>query len=425
MFDPYHRWLAIPLGQRPPTYYQVLGISLHETDPEVINEAAIRQTTHVRNYQTGPYAAECTRVLNEIGKARATLLNPAKRKEYDARLQIVPEKHAEHFQLGKYTLVERVGKGRHATVYKALCQDQVVAVKVLPRTRDKDPQRAHRFQQEAQLARRMQHVHVMSILDAGEDHGLHYLVMEYLEGPTLHDLLVRRTKLSPAEAVRIIHQALLGMQHLHEHGLTHRCLEPSSLMLALDAASRRPIVKILDSCMSRVLGDEGMTDYWAPERARANQCDIRADIYSLGCILYQSLTGHPPFPDVSPVRQMLRHATETPRPPREINPDVPEGLELIVNWMMAKNPSERYPTPERAAQALSAYLMSDEAAEEVREQEVTLVPLVAPAQTRRWQRRDWLVLGIGAAAVLLLEGIVWLLTIGLRTGGGRNSKTGK
>jgi hypothetical protein len=90
MFDPYHRWLAIPPGQRPPTYYQLLGVAPDENDAEVITEAALRQTSHVRTYQTGPHAAECTALLNEIGQARATLLNAAKRKEYDARLAAPP-----------------------------------------------------------------------------------------------------------------------------------------------------------------------------------------------------------------------------------------------------------------------------------------------------------------------------------------------
>ena len=89
-FDPYHRWLAIPRGQRPPTYYQLLGVAADEADPEVIEEAALRQTSHVRTYQTGPYGQQATAVLNELGQARATLLNPEKRKEYDARLPRPP-----------------------------------------------------------------------------------------------------------------------------------------------------------------------------------------------------------------------------------------------------------------------------------------------------------------------------------------------
>ena len=101
----------------------------------------------------------------------------------------------------------------------------------------------------------------------------------------------------------------------------------------------------------------GTPDYMAPEQARdPRAADIRADIYSLGCVLYHLLTGQPPFPDTNIISQMIRHATEPPRPLKEFNPAVPDGLQQIVNWMMAKDPGQRYPTPERAAQALQVFL---------------------------------------------------------------------
>src|SRR5262249_60902729 len=101
----------------------------------------------------------------------------------------------------------------------------------------------------------------------------------------------------------------------------------------------------------------GTPDYMAPEQARdARQADIRSDIYSLGCVLYHLLDGRPPFPDTNIISQMIRHATEPPRPLREVNPAVPDGLQQIVNWMLAKDPAQRYPTPERAAQALKVFL---------------------------------------------------------------------
>ena len=104
----------------------------------------------------------------------------------------------------------------------------------------------------------------------------------------------------------------------------------------------------------------GTPDYMAPEQARdAHAADIRADIYSLGCVLYHLLAGQPPFPDTNIISQMIRHATETPRPLKEFNPAVPDGLQQIVNWMMAKDPAKRYPTPERAAQALQVFLAAE------------------------------------------------------------------
>src|SRR5205085_4214092 len=104
----------------------------------------------------------------------------------------------------------------------------------------------------------------------------------------------------------------------------------------------------------------GTPDYMAPEQARdPRAADIRSDIYSIGCIFYHLLAGHPPFPDTNIISQMIRHATETPRPLKELNPAVPDGLQQVVNWMLAKDPGQRYPTPDRAAQALQVFHLSD------------------------------------------------------------------
>jgi len=204
-------------------------------------------------------------------------------------------------------------------------------------------------------------------------------VMEYLEGETLDDVLAGRKRLPPQDGVRLVHQALLGLQHIHEQGMVHRDLKPSNLML-VPAPTRdttlKSNVKILDIGLAREFFDEnspapsedmeltgegvllGTPDYLAPEQARdPRTIDIRADIYSLGCVLYHVLTGQPPFPDKNILTQMIRHATEKPKELQEFNPSIPEGLSQIVSWMIAKKPEERYPTPARAAQALDAYML--------------------------------------------------------------------
>jgi eukaryotic-like serine/threonine-protein kinase len=200
--------------------------------------------------------------------------------------------------------------------------------------------------------------------------------MEFLEGDTLDEVIARRSKMLPGEAVRLIYQALQGLQHIHEQGLVHRDLKPANLMLvgAGPESTLRSTVKILDIGLGRTLFDEatgeaevggltgegvllGTPDYMSPEQARdPRYTDIRADIYSLGCVLYHILAGQPPFPDTNIISQMIRHATETPKPLKSFNPAVPEGLQQILNWMTAKDPAQRYPTPERAAQALQSFL---------------------------------------------------------------------
>jgi serine/threonine protein kinase len=301
--------------------------------------------------------------------------------EYQAALLV--RGHAEGFFLNEYKILDRLGKGRMAGVYKAQHGlGQIVAIKVLPPSKAQDPNLLNRFQREAHLAIRLKHPNIVRAFQMGQAGDLHYLVMEYLEGETLEDVLNHRGKLTPPEAVRLIHQALEGLQHIHSHGLVHRDLKPSNIMLVAQPGSAEMIllatVKILDMGLGRSLFeagssqqsaaqfDPGLTgegvvlgtpDYMAPEQARdARVADIRADIYSLGCVLYQLLAGQPPFPDTNIISQMIRHATEPAAPLRQFNPSVPDGLQQIVNWMMAKEPSQRYPTPERAAQALQVFL---------------------------------------------------------------------
>jgi serine/threonine protein kinase len=291
--------------------------------------------------------------------------------------------HADHFFLNQYKLLDRIGKGRMAGVYKAVHNlGHVVAIKVLPPSKARDPNLLARFQREARLAVRLKHPNVVRTFHMGSALGLVYIVMEYLEGETLEEVLKRRGRLPPAEGVRLIHQTLLGLQHIHEQGMIHRDIKPANLMLVPPRLEGAPdttfhaTVKIMDIGLGRAMFDEndptsgeenfqlttegamlGTPDYLAPEQARdAHSADIRADIYSVGCVLYHVLTGQTPFPEKNAFQQIVRHATEQPRPMNQLEPAIPDGLQQIVNWMMAKDPNQRYPTPERAAQALQVFL---------------------------------------------------------------------
>jgi serine/threonine protein kinase len=309
-----------------------------------------------------------------------TLVAGGQLTEYQANL--LGKGHADDFFLNQYRILDRLGQGRMAGVYKAQHQlGQTVAIKVLPPSRAKEAYTLARFQREATLSMKLKHPNVVRSFQVGEARGLNYLVMEHLDGETLEEVLHRRKRLPPNEAVRVLHQALTGLQHIHEQGLIHRDLKPGNLMLVPGHQAGEPdttlqaTVKILDIGLGRQLFDEnaptppessqltregailGTPAYLAPEQARnAHAVDIRADIYSLGCVLFQCLTGQTPFADTNVLNQMIRHATETPRALKELNPTVPDGLQLVVSTMLAKDPAQRYPTPERAAQALQPFL---------------------------------------------------------------------
>jgi serine/threonine-protein kinase len=284
--------------------------------------------------------------------------------------------------LGPYKVRHRIGRGRLVGVYEAVHPNgQVVAIKVLPPAKAADPTVLARFQREARLAMRLQHPNVIRTFQAGEHKGTHYLVMELLKGETLKDVLVRRGQLPPVEAIRLLYQAFQGLQHVHEQGLVHRDLEPANLMLLPGGADQGDTtlgstVKILDIGLGRAVFDEGSWGggpvqlttagdklgtplYMAPEQAKdPRQADIRSDIYSLGCILYHALAGHPPFEDPSPIRLMLRHANEPPPRLASLNLAVPPRLQEVLDGMLTKDPALRFPTPGQAALELRQFLMT-------------------------------------------------------------------
>jgi serine/threonine protein kinase len=292
--------------------------------------------------------------------------------EYQAEL--LRRRRVDNFFLGEYKLLEIIGKGRMAGVFKGVHRlGDAVAVKVLPPSKAREPQAFGRFQREARLALKLDHPNVVRTLQAGDDRGLHFIVMEFLDGETLEDVLKQRGKLPAAEAIPLLHQALLGLQHLHEQDIVHRDLKPANLML-LSGSDGKAALKILDVGLGRALFDEGEPgagaiqvtaqgeilgdpDYMAPEQADdSHSADMRADIYSLGCVFYHALTGQPPFPDSNPVRKLIRHHTEAPRPLKSFNVVVPDGFEIVLDKMLAKDRALRFATPEQAVRELRPFV---------------------------------------------------------------------
>ena len=283
---------------------------------------------------------------------------------------------ADGFVLGGYTIRSQVGKGQMGGVYKAVhALGQTVALKILPASRAVDQRLLGRFRREARLLVRLDHPHVVKAFQVGEAGGRHFIVMEFLEGETLDRVAARRGKLPAPEAVRLVRQALAGLQHLHERGMVHRDLKPANLMVVPGGGetTRGGVVKILDIGVGRGLAgegggepiDHGLTvegavvgtpDYMAPEQARdARAADVRADLYSLGCVLYHLAAGRPPFDGAGVMTQILKHATEPPPPLTLFAPDLPPGLQAVVFRMLAKNPADRFPTPAAASAALAGF----------------------------------------------------------------------
>jgi serine/threonine protein kinase len=283
-----------------------------------------------------------------------------------------------NFFFNEFRILERIGKGRMAGVYRAVDPNgRLAAIKVLPPSKAEDRQILARFQREAQLASQLDHACIVRTLHWGELRGLHYLVMEYAEGDTLEAVMEDRGRLMPREAARIGLLTALGLQHLLEKGMVHRDLKPGNLMLCPAPLREENTmlcrVKILDIGLGRILFNPddmdatggltsdgtilGTPDYMSPEQSRdASRADIRSDLYSLGCILYHTLTGEPPFKDDNLVRQILRHATQQPASLRERNPEVPAELEHIVLRLLSKDPKQRPDTPAQAAEALKRIL---------------------------------------------------------------------
>ncbi len=347
------------------------------------------------------------------------------------QLDFIVKGKAGKLRLDDYLLIDRIGVGRMAGIYKARKGGQTVAVKILPPSKAKEAATFARFQREGRLAARLKHPNVVRTFDMGEADGLHYIAMEYLEGETLEDVLKRRGKLPAEEVTRLLRQALEGLEHLHEQDVVHRDLKPANLMLTSVPRSTAPAVgkettagstvKLLDVGLGRTLFDdapEGQVDltgagdllgtvaYMAPEQARdAHQADVRSDLYSLGCIAYHALTGQPPFVDANTVRLVTMHAKQPPRPLREIDAAIPVGLAGVVEKLLAKDPSQRFATPKAARQALDAAPLNTAGAAPAAEQGP------APSGRARWP----LYAGGGAIAAVVVVVLIIVFNRGGNT----------
>jgi eukaryotic-like serine/threonine-protein kinase len=268
------------------------------------------------------------------------------------------------FYLGKYKVLERLGSGGMSNVY--LCEHRLmcrqVAVKVpLSGKIDLLDIRA-RFFREVRAAALVDHPNIVCAHDVQQDEQLMFLVMEYVDGPTLRHIVAHHGPMDIVRAAHYIRQAALALHHVHQAGIVHRDVKPGNLLL-----SRTGVVKLFDFGLSRFLGDEtnvltqqdialGTADYIAPEQARdSHGVEIAADIYSLGGTFYHILTGRAPFEEGTLAEKLLWQQTRLPPALRSLRPEVPAELAAVVERMMAKEPSERYPSGAAVMEAVAPW----------------------------------------------------------------------
>jgi serine/threonine protein kinase len=317
---------------------------------------------------------------SDVEDFRKFLVETKTLSEYQAAL--VQRGREDGFFIGEYVILDRIGSGQSGGVYKAAHKSgQILAVKVLPGSKARDPNMLNRFLREGRLLTQLDHPNVVRAYQVGSANGIQFIAMDYLDGETLDVTLERRKRLPPDEACRLIAQALRGVQHLHSRNMIHRDLKPANLMLtpAPKGDTLHSTLKILDVGLGRELFDEqssgtkdlmltgegtilGTPDYLAPEQAsNAHTADVRADIYSLGCVLYHLLTGRPPFQDSNVMSQVVRHATEPVKPAASVQPDVPVALSKVVDRLLSKKPEHRPANPEGAAELLTPFLPNNAA----------------------------------------------------------------
>jgi serine/threonine-protein kinase len=256
---------------------------------------------------------------------------------------------------GRYELHRRLGRGGMAEVYLARDQllDRPVAVKVLFPEFATDPSFVERFRREAQAAANLNHPNIVGVYDWGEASGTYFIVMEYVDGRTLSEILRSDGPLHPDRAADVAADVAAGLGFAHRNGVVHRDIKPGNVLITQSGQ-----VKVADFGIARAIAagaEENLTQtgavmgtatYFSPEQAQGAAVDPRSDLYSLGVVIYEMLTGKPPFAGDSPVAIAYKHVQESPVPPRQANPGIPQAMEAIVLKCLAKNPVNRYPSAE-------------------------------------------------------------------------------
>lgn len=347
---------------------------------------------------------------------------------------------------GRYELLEKLGEGGVAQVYRAqdTLLDRVVALKILRSQLVGDPTFLERFRREAQAAARLSHPNIIGVYDVGQDGEQYYIVMEYVQGEDLKSFIAANAPLPVAQALAIAEQICSALDHAHKQGFVHRDIKPQNILVAHAGgrgANNGPLVKVADFGLARSLSSLtssegglvfGTVQYLSPEQARGETATPASDIYALGVVLYEMLTGRLPFESDTPVGLALKHIQEEPSPPSRLNPRLPPTVDMFVLRAMAKQPEQRFASAADMAGALASYRQFGEevtgryrplqagaapvarpaaprvAAPRVAAPPARRSPAVAPPAPRRQQAQgfDWLLLLLFLVTFITIAGLV-------------------
>lgn len=262
---------------------------------------------------------------------------------------------------GRYQVIEKIGQGGAAEVFKATDSrlGRIVAIKLLRDSYSDDPTFTQRFENEARAAARLSHPNIVDVYDYDESNGRYFIAMEFVPGHNLKDYINEHAPLSEDETRTLITQVLSGLSAAHKAGLIHRDMKSHNILVTPEGQA-----KIADFGIAKAMGDAGMTEagiafgtphYLAPEQARGDEVTPRTDIYAVGVIMYEMLSGRLPFEGDNPMKVAYAHVFDTPTPLREVNPNVSEGMEAIVSKAMAREPEQRFRSADDMLRALESF----------------------------------------------------------------------
>ena len=265
----------------------------------------------------------------------------------------------------RYEILERIGTGGMAIVYKAKCHrlNRLVAIKILKSDLAQNEEFRRRFNAESQAVAQLSHPNIVSVYDVSRGGDMEYIVMELIDGITLKQYMEKRGQLNWRESLHFITQIMRGLSHAHSRGIIHRDIKPQNIMVLRDGSVKVAdfgIACLADSAQTLTQEALGSVHYISPEQARGDRPDARSDIYSSGVVLYEMLTGRLPFEGESAVSVAIQHLSSIPMAPREINPDIPEQLELICMKAMAPDLEHRYQSADAMIADLEAFRKNPE-----------------------------------------------------------------